>query len=100
MVRDSNWFYSDGYLLEAGLVEHIAQSAAAMVGMKNEDAPKEGYIGDIKNFKVSRLPRLGELIQSRVMVIAQLDSITMVEAESKIGNELVASAQMKVFLAE
>ena len=100
LVQDTNWFFSDGHLLEAGLVEHIAQSAAAMMGLKNEGAPKVGYIGDIKNFTVSRLPRLGELIRSRVTAIAQLESVTMVEADSKIDNELVATARMKVFLAE
>lgn len=99
-ISSDNWFYKDGILLEAGIVEHMAQSTAAMVGLKTEGKPKEGYIGDIKDFVVYQLPKLGEEIESTISVITQLDNITLIEAVSQIDSKVIAKARIKVFLAE
>lgn len=99
-ITDNNWFFSSGILLEAGIIEHMAQSAAAMVGLQDEGDPKEGYIGDIKDFVVYQLPKLGEIIESTVSIITQLDNITLIEAISKIKNQVIAKARIKVFIAE
>lgn len=99
-VRTTNWFASDGILLEAGLVEHIAQSAAAMVGLSVEGDPHEGYIGDVKDFTVSRLPRVGETIETLISTVMTMENITLIEAVSKVGEEPVAKARLKVFIVE
>lgn len=100
MVRESNWFYMDGILLEAGLVEHIAQSAAAMVGLKADGDPHEGYIGDVKDFTVLRLPLLNETIETLVNPVVQMDNITLIEAESYVNGKMVAKARLKVFIVD
>lgn len=100
-VCADNWFATDGILLEAGLVEHMAQSAAAMVGLAGQgQEPKVGYIGDVKDFRVHRLPRVGETITSYISTVAQLDNITLIEAVSKVGEESVAQAKIKVFVVD
>jgi len=99
-ITPDNWFYSNGILLEAGIIEHMAQSTAAMVGLQSEGDPKEGYIGDIKDFVVYQMPQLGEVIESTISIITQLDNITLIEAVSEINNTVIAKARIKVFLAE
>lgn len=99
-VRENNWFASDGILLEAGLVEHIAQSAAAMVGLSVEGDPHEGYIGDVKDFVVTRLPRVGETIETLISTVMTMENITLIEAVSSVGTEQVAKARLKVFIVE
>lgn len=100
-VEPTNWFASDGLLLEAGLIEHMAQSAAAMVGLANRgQAPKVGYIGDVKDFRIERLPKVGETVCSYISTVAQMDHITLIQAISKVGDEQVAQAKIKVFVVE
>lgn len=99
-ITPDNWFFSDGMLLEAGLVEHMAQSAAAMVGLQGDGDPKEGYIGDIKDFTVYQMPKEGEIIETTISIITQLDNITLIDAVSQIDNQMIAKARIKVFIAE
>ncbi len=99
-VTPDNWFFCNGILLEAGIIEHMAQSAAAMIGLQAEGEPKEGYIGDIKDFLIYQLPKNGDVIDSTISIITQLDNITLIEAISKIGNQIIAKSRIKVFLAE
>ena len=52
-VTDDNIFCQEGKLQEAGIIEHIAQSAAARIGyiylQKNEPVPL-GFIGSDRNY--------------------------------------------------
>lgn len=100
-IRNDNWFSDGVILLEAGLVEHMAQSAAAMVGLACiGQEPKVGYIGDVKDFRVERLPKVGETVTSYITTIMQMENITLIEAISKVGEEMVAQARIKVFIVE
>lgn len=100
-VEPTNWFICEDKLLEAGLVEHMAQSAAAMVGLacKGQE-PKVGYIGDVKDFRVERLPKIGETITSYISTVAQMENITLIQAVSNVGDEQVAQAKIKVFIVD
>lgn len=100
VVRSNNWFCKDGLFLEAGMVEHMAQSAAAMVGLSGEGEPHIGYIGDVKDFKEFRLPAVGETITTSISIVMQMENITLIEAISKVEGTIVAKARVKVFIVE
>lgn len=97
-IRSTNWFCQDNQLLEAGIIEHMAQSAATMIGLQGEGEPKVGYIGDVKDFIVFRLPRIGEQLSTEVRTTALLEDITIIEATTRIGDEVIASARIKIFI--
>lgn len=62
-VQMGNIFCEEGVLREPGMIEHVAQSAAAFAGYlpyTQGESPKLGFIGEIKKFKISRLPKVGE----------------------------------------
>lgn len=105
-ILADNVFCEDGQLREMGMIEHIAQTSAAYNGVKNkqnngEDSkPKLGYIGEIKKCQITRLPKVGEQIVTEVVVTAEVMNVTLMEATSKIGDETVATCQIKLFEEE
>lgn len=70
-VLEDNVFCIDGHLLEPGIIEHSAQSAAAFAGYRYflaGEEPHIGLIGEIKAFRISRRPAAGENLRTRVTV--------------------------------
>src|SRR5688572_10579494 len=59
MIREENIFVSEGHLTEPGLVENIAQTAAAQSGYQHVQGGmvvKIGYIAAVKNLVINQLP--------------------------------------------
>ena len=100
-VHEDNIMVEDGVLSECGLIEHIAQSAAARVGYifksENKDIPI-GYIGSVNKFGIDTLPPVGSLINTEVKVLQEVGGISLIEAACKIAGEYIASCRMKIFL--
>ncbi len=92
----------DGVLAEAGLIEHIAQSASALAGHKaaenGAEQPPIGYLGEVKKFRCYRLPRVEEELRTCVTQEAETENVTMLSGETRVGGEPVASMQMKISL--
>lgn len=102
-IGASNWFVEGDHLLEAGLVEHVAQSAAALVGMAAADkgeAPHLGFIGSVQDFAIHALPKVGATIQTRVHIAAVVEEITLVEATLCVEDQTIATGRMKVFVQQ
>jgi predicted hotdog family 3-hydroxylacyl-ACP dehydratase len=102
-VRADNLFCVNGLFTEPGLIEHIAQSASALAGYKaycrQQTAPL-GYIGEVKKFRVFRLPATGEQLKTSVQILSEVLHISLLSAEIKSGNETIATCQMKIFVKE
>jgi len=94
-------FCSEGLLDECGLIEHIAQSAAARVGYlytsRNEDVPV-GFIGSVDQLSILRLPEVGETLHTQIRIVQEVFDITLISAEVEADGEPVASGKMKIFL--
>ena len=88
---------------ECGLVEHIAQTAAARAGalrlMGMLDATL-GYIASVDGERFARRARGGELLRSRVREIQQLGNLSLVEVEVRVNGGFLASGRMKFFAVE
>lgn len=100
-IEERNIFIRDGRLQESGIIENIAQSAAAMNGYRaliNEEPVKNGYIGAIKNLEIFALPQCGEILTTRVRETYFVMEASIVEAEVRTGEKLVARCEMKVFI--
>jgi len=100
-VMEDNIFVSGTHLEEAGLIEHIAQTAAALAGYETAARglpPELGYIGEAKNFECRCLPAVGETVRTRMEVVAKMADVTLVQAETSLDNTLAATCQMKIFI--
>lgn len=103
LVQPDNCFLeSDGILAEAGVIEHIAQSASALAGylVREEGASyvPVGYIGEIRNFRSYRSVRVGEILKTIVTREEVVGDITCVTGESWISDERIAKLQMKIYI--
>jgi len=98
-IRRDNIFFADGGLMACGVIENMAQSCAARMGYVETqgNAPiKIGFIGDIKQCVISQLPREHDVVITTVRVISQVFNLTMVALEAKVGEQTIATAQMKI----
>lgn len=99
-IEPENQFVANGKLLEPGLVENVAQTAAAQVGYrclaKNIPVPI-GYIASIKNLKVLELPMVHSIISTTVHITNQILDVTVVEGRIEQGGTLLCSCEMRIF---
>lgn len=100
-IKADNIFVDEGKLSECGLIEHIAQSAAARVGyvFKNNGQPIPiGYIGSVNNFEINDFPKVGDVISTDIEIIQEVFNITLIQAHCRINDVEIASCKMKIFL--
>lgn len=100
-VTADNIFCEAGKLQETGLIEHIAQSAAARIGFiytqKGEEVPL-GFIGSVDKLKVYSLPDVGMILFTEITIVQEVFDITLISAQVKAGEELIAECRMKIFI--
>ena len=100
-VREDNIFVDDATLSECGLIEHIAQSAAARVGhifnTLNRPIPI-GYIGSVNDFAIAAHPKVGDTIYTTIEVIQEVFNITLIRAVCRVNDVEIATRKMKIFL--
>jgi predicted hotdog family 3-hydroxylacyl-ACP dehydratase len=102
-IQEDNIFVRNGRFREPGLIEHIAQSAAAFAGygtFARGEEPKLGYIGEIKDCNLFLLPKAGDELRTTIRLVTEVVGIRLIAAETKVNGEAVASCQMKIFLKE
>lgn len=104
VVKADSFFVEEDSLLEAGLIENIAQSALAVAGemslMSGNAAPGEGYIGEVKRFRCLRRPHVGEELRTIVRMGEKVGDITVITGEARVGDETVAHTEMKIFVKD
>jgi predicted hotdog family 3-hydroxylacyl-ACP dehydratase len=101
LIRPENILVEDGILSEAGLVENIAQTAAARSGYltKTENKRTEiGYIGDVKNLEIAGLPKINTSIETVISIKNQIFDITVIEGKVTCNHQVLAQCEMKIFI--
>ena len=102
-IKETNIFVEEDIFQSSGLIEHIAQSSAARMGMQTTEEEKKpllGYIVSIKNMMINRLPKVGETILTEIIVTNHINNIIVIKGESKVDNIVVSSCELKVFIEE
>ena len=100
-VKPDTIFCENNLLREPGLIEHVAQSAAARVGylcIKQNIPVPVGFIGAIKNFQIYRLPAIGETLHTTIKIEQDIMDITLISAKVMVGDDVIAACEMKIFL--
>lgn len=101
ITADNIFIDNNSCFAEAGLVENMAQTAAAGTGFKaatGNEAPPVGFIGQIKNLEIFRLPVVGDTIETTITQQNQVMNAIMVLGEIRLKQELIARAEYKIFL--
>lgn len=100
-ILDENIFVENGVLKEPGLIENIAQTAAAQVGyvskQKNIPVPI-GYIAAIRHLEISKLPEVGSTIETTIIRKNQIMDIILIEGTTSQLNEVICKCEMRVYI--
>lgn len=103
-VREDNIFLEEGELNPCAIEENIAQTCAARMGYVNSyinrESVKLGFIGSVKNLNVLLPVFLGDTLTTTIKVVEEVMQLTLVEAEVKRGDDIVATAEMKIALSD
>lgn len=102
-IREDCLFLEDGHLTTVGMVENVAQTCAARMGIINlmdEEHVKLGFIGAVREMAFLRLPKVGEELTTSITVREEVFRMTLVDAEVRSGDEVIATAEMKIALSE
>ena len=103
-VEADNLFTDNGCFSASGLMENIAQTCAARIGYVNKYILKKGiqigFIGAVRDFRIHRLPRVGELLTTRVEVREEVFGMTLADATVRVGEEVLVETEMKIAVRE
>ena len=100
-IRESNLFVSNGFFCEPGIIEFIAQTAAAFTSYKNKmlsGAVTEGYIGAIKNLVITALPPVNEEIQSEIVIENEIVGFTLITGRVFYKSQVIAACEMRILV--
>lgn len=102
-VREDNVFCIGSRLIEPGIIEHSAQSAAAFAGYRYflaGEEPHIGLIGEIKSFRIERTPAVGEALRTLVSVEGEAMGMSLVHTVTTSGGEKIAEGHIKIFIVQ
>ncbi len=100
-VREGHTLVSDGFFTEPGLVENMAQTAAAGTGYRASQEGKPapvGFIGALKGLRVHELPPVGATIRTEVAFLQQVMQAHLVVGKVMLDDREIASCEFKIFL--
>lgn len=99
-VPENHPLVSKGKLSEGGLVENIAQTAAAGNGYQAKETGIEipkGFIAGIKKVKIIRLPNVLSILKTIVTQENRVMDYNLIKGEIFLNDELIASCDMKIY---
>jgi predicted hotdog family 3-hydroxylacyl-ACP dehydratase len=103
IIKETNLFCHNGFLQEAGMVEFIAQTAAAFTGYQQLNAGKPvrlGFIGSVKNLVIKDLPAVNTEIESEIIVDSEVLGYTIITGRVRHEGRLLSECEMRIKLGD
>ena len=100
-IKEDNILVKDGKFSEAGLIENIAQTAAARAGyiVQQENMPVMiGYIGAIKDLQIFNLPKISDNLETEIIIKNQIFDVTLISGTVRCNGVVMAQCEMKIFI--
>lgn len=102
-IKPDDILVGENKLQEAGIVENIAQTAAALEGCNakmNNSEVKIGFIGSVKKLEIHRAAKVGEVLHTKLKIITNAMGVNVAEGEVFVDDELIAGCIINIFLKE
>lgn len=100
VVKPETLLVERGRLSASALLENMAQSCAARTGYYTvyilHKPVSVGFIGQVRNYRVERLPEVGECLETKVILRQEVFGISQFDVEVCAGGVPIASANMKM----
>jgi predicted hotdog family 3-hydroxylacyl-ACP dehydratase len=100
-VKEGGVFVVEGSFQEAGLLENMAQTAAAWSGMRayrERRPPDIGFIGGLGKVGILNNPPVGARLTTRIRILHEVMNATIAEGTVFLEGEIIASCELKIFL--
>jgi predicted hotdog family 3-hydroxylacyl-ACP dehydratase len=100
-IQPDTIFVQNGVFKEPGLLENIAQTAAASAGYVAHTENKPvlvGYIGAVNNLQVFALPKTGDELITEITTENQIFDVTLISGKITCNGQLIAQCKMKIFI--
>ena len=100
-ITSDNIFVEGGILKEPGLVENIAQTAAARAGYiaREENKPvRLGFIGGIRNLEIFGYPEVNSEIETEITIENQIFDVSVISGKITSNDSIIATCEMKIFI--
>ena len=101
-VTEGNIFVENGAFTEPGMIENIAQTAAARIGYicKTEKKPVPiGYIGAVQNLEIFALPKINDEIKTEIAIKNEIFNVIIIGGKISCEGKLLAHCEMKIFIS-
>ncbi|MEC4113290.1 ABC transporter permease [Myroides pelagicus] len=111
LIEEDNLFVLSGVLQEVALIENAAQTCSAIVGQSfffdendNErvNVSVLGFISSIKRVSIKKLPRVGQVITTKGVLVSKVDSgdtaICIMQVNTLLGDTEIMNAELNLFL--
>lgn len=93
-------FVDNGIFSAGGMIENIAQTCAARIGYINKYILKTGmqigYIGAIKNLVVNALPKIGDVITTKIVVLEDVFGVMLADATITCDGRKLVTSEIKL----
>jgi len=103
VIEEDNIFCSNGLFREPGLIENMAQTAAAGTGYRSRQEGKDppvGYIGGIRDIRIHEFPKTGDEITTEITVLHEVFDALVVVGKVFLHDRCIASCELKIFLSK
>jgi predicted hotdog family 3-hydroxylacyl-ACP dehydratase len=100
-IAEDNVLLENNRFKEVGLIENIAQTAAAgftYLDKQNSasEEPKIGFIGSVNRLICHKTPNLHDKIETTVTPEMTFENITLVKGEVKLNGETIITCELKI----
>ncbi len=103
IIRSDNVLAEDNLFSEAGLMENIAQTAAARMGYlscSEGKTPLIGYIGAVKNLQIHFVPLVNSSLSTKIEIMSEIMGFTVISGKVFAGEHIAAECEMRIFLLQ
>ena len=100
-IPEGNIFVKSGVYTSSGMVESMAQTAAAGTGYlyrKNNKGVPLGYIGAVQKLEVTDWPPARAEITMEINLITNILQVSLVSGFVKYMGRIMAACEMKIFV--
>jgi predicted hotdog family 3-hydroxylacyl-ACP dehydratase len=100
-IPAENIFVKSGFYSTSGMVESMAQTAAAGTGYlyrKNKKAVPMGYIGAVQKLEVFDWPPANAEITMEINLLTNILQVSLVSCVVKYRGKVMTSCEMKIFV--
>lgn len=100
-IEAGNLFVEDGFLREPGLIENIAQTAAAHVGFQFTEKKLPipvGFIAAMKDLEIFSMPAINSVVTTTVKIKNTIFDVTLIDGKVEQDGKMLCCCEMRIYV--